>query len=86
MPWAINCSRWAQDSTSWLKHQPLLSLQVMLDLGLLPLGAWEERALEKPWGFRPGFCVMKCGWEEGRRESTKGAGRKPDTGCFVGNG
>lgn len=33
------CSKWAQDSTFWPKHQPLLSLQMMLDLGLLSLGA-----------------------------------------------
>lgn len=42
--------------------------------------------MEKPWGFRPKFLSDEQVWLEGRRESTKGAGRKPNTGCFVGNG
>lgn len=77
MPGAINCSRWAQGSTSWpmCSHQPLLSLQ-MMDLGLLSLGAWVAeggKSLgERAAGVQTRFLSDEQVWLGGRRESTKG--------------
>lgn len=39
---------------SWWKHQPLPSLWMLLDLGLLTLGVWGSEEEERAWGGHGG--------------------------------